>query len=711
MAAVPSAPPRPTAEAFVIPDRAEFLRSLDLSRPELRPVREALDRGDVDAAGRAYIAHFRTRDMKSPLLTDWPATPRKADFHNAIADDCLRGRIADGYNVYDAPAGGIDWYDCPLFCLPRFPIFPHLLEAFHHAQDGRYLRFIVDHSLEYIRAYPIEGFAGKHSFEGQRGHYLVGPPTWWCLLPNRQDEWTSALAAIRSSPLVSDEELLTILHRMLQEIRYLMTQVPFWVEEAGNVVGFTVRVMGKITCVMGDFAEAAGWRDLNAQWLVRYLKDAFYPDGLFKELTMAYGSSCAEQTSQIAYVLRELPQVQAQRGHLREMLTSLVALATPTGRIPAYGDLYPMPLSEALYGPLVEWLDEPWMAASLARAKRVDAGGAASRDPAALAARSSHEPAPTPAPPFLAWPRRGQEAWGGYYAMRSDWSPAARYMVIDGGPWGLAHQHMDKLSFDLTAFGADFIVDPCCTTYANNEPGARLSTLHAGFMHNTITVDGVDEFVTDEESLATSRPLDSVWIEAADHTLFAGSFDFAPLKRVRWQRRIVFVDGAYWLLQDVLTGEEPAANIEQNFQFDQGISVELSDAGAAATAGNGARLLIAPLDGGLTPEVHVAEEGRHATYSTQYAVYSKPGHLDHGRGWVARTTKSIIPAPAVTYSGRCNLPHIITMAIVPFAPGADIAEPPKIAKAAGPDGSTIWTLPTRRGAVRLFSSPADFRVV
>lgn len=703
-------PPRPALSEFHIPDRVAFLRTLDLKSPALRPVAEALARNDVDAAGKAFIAHFRRRPMLSPVLPDWSATPRQPGRRNKVADDCLNGKLWDGYNVYEIPPTGIDWQDCPLFCLPRFPVFPHLLEAWHDTRDDRYLRFIVDHSLEYIRAYPIESFAGKHSNEGMRSHYHVGPPTWWCLCPNRHDEWTAALEVLRRSPVVTDEELLTILHRMLQEVRYELTQVPYWVGEAHNVACFILRVMGRLFTVMADFTEAPQWRRQAALWLKDYIEGAFYPDGAFKELTTGYAMACIEHVAITACALRDEPEARGYREPLRRIVASAVALAGPTFRIPSFGDHEAIRLEEMSLLPIAQWLADDWLAAVVEHSQSLRPapvrGGPRGipADPAAALARPR---GPEPAPPFVNWPALGSECWGGYYSMRSDWSPRGRVMVVDGGPWGTTHQHMDKLSFVLSAYGADFLADPCCTLYANNEPDARLSTMHAGFLHNTITVDGVDEFIRTMEDREARRPLTNRWEAGPGWSLFAGTYDFAPLKPVRWERRILFVDGLYWLMQDVLTGEQPTAKIEQNFQFEPEVELEVQSARTVATARNGARLVVLPLEGTLSPQRFFAQDGPHPTCSTQYGAYSKPGELPNGRGWVARWTNRIIPAPALTFVGEVKLPHVITLALVPLEPGGSDAVLPKITSR-DEKGGRVWRLPTRGGAVEVSASVSAF---
>ncbi|MDP6355949.1 MAG: heparinase II/III family protein, partial [Planctomycetota bacterium] len=472
-----SEPPRPPAEAFVIPGRETFLKALDLDLPELADVKAALETGDVAEAGSAYVRHFRTCDLSSTLLTDWDSLPQDPSYENPIAEDCLRGRLYDGYNYYDIPQEGIDWYDCPLFCLPRFPIFPALVASWHHKQDDRYPRFVIDHALEYMAAYSIQDFAGKHSNEGYRNHYLVGPPTWWCLCPNRLEAWSSALALLRRSPSVTDEEILLSLHRMLQEIRYFITQVPFWLGRRHNVASFTIRVFGILTRVFQDFSEAARWREMDAEWLAEYIDGGFYPDGLFKELTLGYSSSVTAQTSRIASDLFGEPPIQERSGQLAAMVGAMVGLAKPTGPVPSFGDGPGRTLGIVWCEELVKQIGVPWLSEISDAVQSIKPPVGPGLPPRNIGPEEWPDFSLT-SPPFTEWPPAGEPAWGGYYAMRSDWSADARYLMVDGGPWGTTHRHMDKLSFELAAYGADFITDPGNTQYANNEPDARISMLN-----------------------------------------------------------------------------------------------------------------------------------------------------------------------------------------------------------------------------------------
>jgi len=352
---------------------------------------------------------------------------------------------------------------------------------------------------------------------------------------------------------------------------------------------------------------------------------------------------------------------------------------------------------QALHKPVLDWLDMPW-ADALFRGRE------------------------GPEPPFRHWPAPGQEQWSGYYTMRSDWGPDARYVMIDGGPWGTTHRHGDRLSFVLTAYGADFVVDPTPTLYRSNEPDAFISRQAFGFLHNTITVDGVDEFmlVRREGKLhwtyprKASQPLRNRWEQGDRYVLFAAEHSFAPIKDVVWERRLLFVDGRYWLLQDVLRGSPEAVEVEQNFQLDLAVAVSTDGGRVTARAGNGAALLMAPVGHALQPTVTEGDRDPHVSYFYE----GRPSSVDptqasrppiHGRGWLGRRNK-LVPAPAVTWVGRVPLPAVLTSLLYPLPPGADAAGVPDLAlREQGTE--TVCRLPCASGRVEVTFTPDRIEVL
>ena len=673
-----------SAEEFVLPDREAFLRGLDLTRPELTAVNAALERGDVEAAGRACAAHFRARPFASPLLTDWSALTRNPDFEASRADGLLAGHMWDGYSVYEVPATGLDWHASPLSCVTRFPVLGTLREAIFHTGDAKYIRWTVDHILGYMNAYPIQDFAGHTVREGWVSHTTVAKPWYWCMIPERLTELSETINLLRRYPQVADEELLRILEQMVQEVAYLRFEIKSQVDARHNGGCAMIYSMAQALTVLDDFQKTPEWRAYNAQLAAQYLHEAFYPDGMCIELTTAYSASVSLFQQGMAYALRDEEAIQAVRGKVREMVTCLVALTDPTWWLPSFGDLYAHQVGSYIEPPVPRWLDLPW--AETVRRQTFDG----------------------PLPPFTEWPVKGQAQWCGYYTMRSGWEPQARYMAVDAGPWGTTHQHGDRLSFVLTACGAKFIIDPSSTRYASNEPDAFVSRQPSGFLHNTITVDSVDEFMSHHrvpnDDRETKEPLRNRWETGDGYTLFVGSYAFAPLKPVRWERRILFVDRSYWLLQDILTGDKPGERVEQNFQFEAGLQITFQDNMTMAAAPGDARLVLLPLSGGLAPQLSGGDRNPHTTYwpgGTPTTVLASEDNHDqiHGRGWTGRGGHKLIPAPAVTYVGSIRLPASLTLALVPLEPGQGLNTLPEITLQTI-SGKTVWSLPARDGCLQ-----------
>jgi len=174
---------------------------------------------------------------------------------------------------------------------------------------------------------------------------------------------------------------------------------------------------------------------------------------------------------------------------------------------------------------------------------------------------------------------------------------------------------------------------------------------------------------------------------------------------------VLFVDRGYWLLQDVLTGEQPEADVEQNFQFEADIKIEFQAGVTVATAPNGARLALAPLEGGLSPRLTVGDKEPHVSYwpdGKPKTVLAREDGRDqkHGRGWTGRSSDKLIPAPAVTYMGKVKLPTAITVALVPLTPGQALEQAPQITRA-----GDVWTLPTAGGNLRFETTVDSCRVI
>ena len=153
---------------------------------------------------------------------------------------------------------------------------------------------------------------------------------------------------------------------------------------------------------------------------------------------------------------------------------------------------------------------------------------------------------------------------GGYFIQRSGWGDGdtpfedERFLVFDCGPLGDGgHGHYDLLSIEAFAAGRLLVTDPGRFTYSEEPPNLR-HWFKGTAAHNTVCVDGLDQTPyrrgRPDGPAATGRLLGRATTDGLD--VLAGEA-MSPAYEAIHERRIAFVDGAYWVIEDRLRGEQP----------------------------------------------------------------------------------------------------------------------------------------------------------
>jgi uncharacterized heparinase superfamily protein len=155
-------------------------------------------------------------------------------------------------------------------------------------------------------------------------------------------------------------------------------------------------------------------------------------------------------------------------------------------------------------------------------------------------------------------PRRTEADFpdGGYFVQRSGWDRDARWLIFDCGPLGEGgHGHYDLLSFEAFGLGRPLVVDPGRFTYSEDPPNWR-RWFRSTSAHNTVTVDGLDQTpysrTRPKGPVADGRFLGRATRPGVD--VLEGEAR-SPVYEAVHRRRIVFVDGRYWIVEDRLRGE------------------------------------------------------------------------------------------------------------------------------------------------------------
>lgn len=205
---------------------------------------------------------------------------------------------------------------------------------------------------------------------------------------------------------------------------------------------------------------------------------------------------------------------------------------------------------------------------------------------------------PRPVPPDSVIPD------GGYYMMRSAWSPRGDYLAINAGivgPIVTSHKHMDMFNFVLYSRGRSILADNWYGDCAEmeKEPMVRRWRV-GGSAHNVATVDNLDQGKIQQvyRYETTILPLIEDWRSEPGYAYFSASHEgYQRLEQpVSVRRKIFYVRGGYWIMIDRFTAREDQLHDYQlYFQLDT--PAELLDNGRLFTSGDGGNLAIIPAAG------------------------------------------------------------------------------------------------------------------
>ena len=648
----------------------ELLDALDPQHPGLEPVRKAREAGGAAAAKAELALYIRRRGEESGA---------------ASGSDDRPGSVSERGEELCRDLAARDWLTVPhpeevperlhstqVMGLNDHHDFAALAGEYAETGNHRYARECVARMLEWIEA---TGPLPARPPTGPTGAFWR---TIFYTLP-RTANWTRCLMSLRRCPAVTDEELVTLLKAILHHLRYA----------AGNrVPGMPNMIVHLHEQLIGlgeqwpEFAESKGWIRAGAEGLRELLDDYFYPDGAYIELCYFAHESFTRVLQRGERGEIELPP--GFRDKVEGIFDFPAYMVKPNGSYPSVNDNYSAQDPEKLperRGGLIEHGVEITGRPDL---RHIASFGAEGEAPA--------------------WTSRAFP-YAGFYVMRSDWSAEARYLVFDGGRSAGGHNHVDKLSFELYAYGNTLVTDSGCGGPWASAWRSEYFVGPAG--HNTIMVDGRGQVAglplfeipclrgrTAWHEIAP-EPLPNTWVsgrrfdyarsryedgyaaygsEQSRRRGFAyeskrvdgvermqpwtrsqgGDQQVPPHERVfvDHDRRVLFVKPDYWILSDRLLGRgRHKAESLFHFQASAEARVEPGD-GSVRTVNGRAGLVILPAPGAEL-EARIVK-----------------GQEEPLQGWVPAGWGQHRPSPAAIYSVEEELPVAVDMVLYPH-PGDD----------------------------------------
>ncbi len=628
---------------------SEFFDLLDLNQAGLSSVRSAVEADDLDGARAALAKHIRER--KSPQwLFDWRDRPEPSnkpeDHPKALAFE--RHAFTFGFHgagdFTEQFGESIDWvanptkgdYKTHLWneSLNRHFHFNSLSTAYWETGDDRFVRAMVRDWLDWVEHNP------RPEDSGNKVDWPYGCYAWQTLTTaiRLEASWPNAMYRCLDSEAFTDEVIISMMRSVCDQARHLI-QWPTghnWLTE---------ECMGAYTAGMlfPEFKEASEWRRIAIERLYGQLSDEVYPDGAEYELAAGYGFWVVRNFVNLLERARmngleaELPDDLVER--MEKMFDYPLSVAMPDGRAPGLNDSGNADVKELLrigYEMFPKRTDYQYVASSRSQGTAPD------------------------------WTSIGHP-WCGHYVMRSGWEEDARFMLVDSGPYGSAHQHEDKLHFVLHAYGRQLILDPGNFSYDASRQRHYVLTTPG---HNTVMVDGMGQRRRGNRSTYFwSRPWtgdappdnDTLWASDEWFDVVRGTYrdgyghrndprtmrvglperdNYEIHKTVTHTRYVVFLKPDYWVIADVMAAaDEDEHHYESLFHLD----AEEASIGAATKAvttdNDGPNVTIHPMaDDGIDVSVVKGQDepfqgwGNDPWRPVPTAIYSYSGS---GKQWAA----------------------------------------------------------------------------
>ncbi len=507
---------------------AAFFNMLDLSRPDLAAVRKCVDQSDWPGATHALAQYMRSRP--SPR---WEIDPRRIGQRKHLKETLADNALHHHYNSLGLEwqfGDEIDWAFNPTtqpnskwarnhewtWQFNRHTQWVALAKAFYDTGDERYAKEIASELRSWVNSRPVP--VDKMHNE---------PTSSWRTIEagiRAGTTWPEIFPRVLAAKSFDDGALVLMAKSYVEHAEYLMK---FYTH--GNWLTMEANGLYHAGALFPEFKDAKLWRDTAAARLDHELDFQVYPDGVQIELAPGYHGVALNNFIGPVQLI-EMTGFQLPADYLpkvEKMYNYFLYSEQPDQRTPPLNDSGAINVSTGLKEGARLFPN---------RADFLWAGTQGSEGTAPT--KTSYE-----------FPYAGQ------FFMRSGWEPDARWLCMDGGPFGYGHQHEDKLSVILTAYGKPLLVEGGVYTYDASQWRSYVLSSRA---HNVVLVDGMEQDRRREpkSSYVVTNPLPHAWEsnDVFDHA--ASRYDEGwgsnSVHPIRQTRHVFFLKPDIFVIADEL---------------------------------------------------------------------------------------------------------------------------------------------------------------
>lgn len=500
-----------------------IFNNMDLDNPRLSSVKTAYRNGDLPDACEKLLQYYANSKNARLLKTELPPVSEKTTPEaEAILEDTYTfqqvtghtPRSADGHLTWTfrGQNNDIEW----AWALNRHYPVRDLMSAYYETGNPKYIRYADTFIKDWIiqsRPYP----AKKSSTEMWRGLEVAA----------REKYWAQIFYEFLETDFISPATRLLVLSSVSNHAHYNR----HFHMRGGNWVTMEMTGLATVATAWPEFKQSEEWLEYSIDAMTKSLKEQVYPDGVQKELTSHYHRVALSNFSLLYDICRK-----AQKPLPKEFTTTLEQM----------WDYLAQTMRPSGYGLLNNDSDLDYNCERI-----LDAASQYNRPDWENVASNGKSGTPLGSEPSFIFP------WAGHLISRSGYDADAQWSFFDIGPWGIGHQHNDKLHLSVSAFGRDLLTDSGRFAYSGSIAEKFRKYALGSQSHNTILVDGEQQ---DDGPPSSKAPLSEKQYEITpDYDYACGSFNrFKNLKgSCTHTRSLHYQRGEFWVVVDQISTDRP----------------------------------------------------------------------------------------------------------------------------------------------------------
>ena len=553
----------------------QFFQALNLDYPGLEQVKNTVVKGDFSAAKHQFVEYLRKR-TKPQWYIDWhdfykPAT-RNPKVWKGDADRYAKNELVS-CGIWHNFGDKIDWtsdysgyvYNEWTWQLNRLYHWTTLGKTYWATGDEKYAKAFVKQLNSWIDQCQIPAkswnSAGSAWRSLETGIRMLG-------------NWPNSFCYFLPSPSFDDESIIKMMKSFYEHGNHLREH---YSKNSDNWLSVEMCGLYTLGVFFPEFKKSAEWRNYAVNTLYYEELNQFYPDGAQVELAPGY-HSLSISSIVLVYKLAKLNGLSLPDDYIKRLETAYEyyqKIVMPNGVLPAVNDS--------------KWVETKNFfkeAADLFPDRK---------DFLYMASQGKQGEVPCYTSVWM--------PWAGWSILRTGWDKDALYCFLDVGPFGADHQHEDKLSFILYAYGHLLLTE--CGNYSYDSSPWRKYTISAPG-HNVVRVDGKDQNRRNRKKDDTIKyckePLNNFRENKKKHVSCTGKYieGFGTKNEldIEHQRTITMIDNCFWLLEDVFTPSDTYEHTYETwFHFNTTQFINDAKIGAVySNAENSSNLAIANLE-------------------------------------------------------------------------------------------------------------------